>query len=123
MRRIDRALATNAAQIQTAVTASGTTFTSMHGIGPLLAAKILGHTGDIRRFLPRHHYASYSGTAPIEASSGEHRRQRLTRSGNRQLNRARHLIAVCRIRTHGQGKDYYQQNSPKPRLAPKPDER
>jgi len=39
-----------AAQIQAAVAARGTTLTSMHGIGPVLAAKTLGHTGDIRRF-------------------------------------------------------------------------
>jgi transposase len=52
---------------------------------------------------------SYCGTAPIEASSGEHRRHRLFRAGNRQLNRALHLVAVCQIRTASQGKDYYQQ--------------
>jgi transposase len=109
LRRLDRALAANAAQIQAAVVASGTTLTSMHGIGPVLAAKILGHTGDIRRFPTRHHYASYCGTAPIEASSGEHRRHRLSRAGNRQLNRALHLVAVCQIHSGTQGKDYYQQ--------------
>jgi transposase len=109
LRRLDRALANNAAQIQAAVATSATTLTTMHGIGPVLAAKILGHTGDIRRFPTRHHYASYCGTAPIEASSGEHRRHRLSRAGNRQLNYALHLIAVCQIRTCSQGKDYYQQ--------------
>ncbi|MBV8992359.1 MAG: IS110 family transposase [Pseudonocardiales bacterium] len=109
LRRLDRALVANAAQIQAAVVASGTTLTTMQGIGPVLAAKILGHTSDIRRFPTRHHYASYCGTAPIEASSGEHRRHRLSRAGNRQLNRALHLMAVCQIRTSGQGKDYYLQ--------------
>jgi transposase len=109
LRRLDRALARNAAQIQTAVTASKTTLTALHGIGPVLAAKILGHTSTITRFPTRHHYASYCGTAPIEASSGEHRRHRLSRAGNRQLNRALHLVAVCQIRTASQGNDYYQQ--------------
>jgi transposase len=83
--------------------------TEIHGVGSVVAAKILGHTNDIRRFPTRHHYASYCGTAPIEASSGEHRRHRLSRAGNRQLNRALHLVAVCQIRTASQGKDYYQQ--------------
>jgi transposase len=83
--------------------------TEIHGVGSVLAAKILGHTNDIRRFPTRHHYASYCGTAPIEASSGEHRRHRLSRAGNRQLNRALHLVAVCQIRTASQGKNYYQQ--------------
>jgi hypothetical protein len=35
-----------------------------------LAAKLLGHTGDITRFPSRDHFASYTGTAPVEASSG-----------------------------------------------------
>jgi transposase len=109
LRRLDQALATNAQQIQVAVAASRTSLTEIHGVGSVLAAKILGHTSDIRRFPTRHHYASYCGTAPIEASSGEHRRHRLSRAGNRQLNRALHLVAVCQIRTASQGKDYYQQ--------------
>jgi transposase len=74
-----------------------------------MVVKILGHTSDITRFPTRHHYASYCGTAPIEASSGEHRRHRLSRDGNRQINRVLHLVVVCQIRTHSQGKDYYQQ--------------
>ncbi|MGH4010442.1 MAG: transposase [Pseudonocardiaceae bacterium] len=43
-------------------------------------------------------------------TSGEHRRHRLSRAGNRQLNRALHIVAV---RTRSQGEDYYQQNSPR----------
>ena len=109
LRRLDQALATNAQQIQAAVAASRTSLTEIPGVGSVLAAKILGHTSDIRRFPTRHHYASYCATAPIEASSGEHRRHRLSRAGNRQLNRALHLVAVCQIRTASQGKDYYQQ--------------
>lgn len=109
LRRLDRALLSNAAQIQAAVVASGTTLTTLHGIGPVLAAKILGHTREISRFPTRHHYASYCGTAPIEASSGEQRRHRLSRAGNRQLNRALHLMALCQIRTCSQGREYYQQ--------------
>ena len=82
--------------------------TQIHGIGPILAAKILGHTSAVERFPTRHHFASYCGTAPIEASSGEQRRHRLSRAGNRQLNRALHLVAVCQIRTSGPGREYYQ---------------
>ena len=109
LRRLDRALLSNAAQIQAAVNASTTTLTTLQGIGPVLAAKILGHTSEISRFPTRHHYASYCGTAPIEASSGEQCRHRLSRAGNRQLNRALHLMALCQIRTSSPGKHYYQQ--------------
>jgi transposase len=76
----------------------GTTLTEVFGVGPVLAAKLLGHAGDITRFPDRDHFASYTGTAPIEASSGDVRRHRLNRGGNRQLNTALHLIAVCQIR-------------------------
>ena len=82
--------------------------TQIHGVGPVLAAKIIGHSGVVGRLPRRHHYASYCGTAPIEASSGEQRRHRLSRAGNRQLNRALHLVAVCQIRTSSPGREFYQ---------------
>lgn len=60
-----------------AVIASGTTVTEVFGIGPLMAAIILGRTGDIRRFPTSGHFARHNGTAPIEASSGPKARHRL----------------------------------------------
>ena len=108
LRRLDTALRRNGEDIATAVAAHGTSVTQIHGIGPILAAKILGHTSAVERFPTRHHFASYCGTAPIEVSSGEQRRHRLSRAGNRQLNRALHLVAVCQIRTSGPGREYYQ---------------
>jgi transposase len=107
LRRLDSALKRNATDIAAAVTAHGTTLTQIHGVGPVLAAKIVGHTRTAGWFPSRHHYASYCGTAPIEASSGDQRRHRLSRAGNRQLNRALHLVAVCQIRTSGPGRDFY----------------
>ena len=108
LRRLDTALPRNGEDIAAAVAAHGTSVTQIHGIGPVLAAKIIGHTSAVERFPTRHHYASYCGTAPIEASSGEQRRHRLSRAGNRQLNRALHLVAVCQIRTSGPGREFYQ---------------
>ena len=108
LRRLDSALGRNSEDIAAAVNASGTSMTQIHGVGPVLAAKIIGHSGSVVRFPSRHHYASYCGTAPIEASSGEQRRHRLSRAGNRQLNRALHLVAVCQIRTRGPGREFYQ---------------
>src|SRR5215204_2744734 len=80
LRRIDRALIDNRRRCAQAVTASGTTLTEIFGISEVLAAKILGHSGDISRFANADHYASYTGTAPIEVSSGEQRRHRLSRA-------------------------------------------
>jgi len=71
LRRIDRALVENRAGCAGAVAASGTTLTTIFGISEVLAAKILGHTGDVGRFASADCFASYSGTAPIEVSSGE----------------------------------------------------
>ena len=89
------------------------------GTGLAVATSILGHAGDLTRFPDRDHFASYTGTAPIEASSGDVRRHRLNRGGNRQLNTALHLIAVCQIRDPGPGQVYYQR---KLRQAKTPEE-
>jgi transposase len=93
LRRIDRALVANRARCAVAVAASDTTLTAIVGISDVLAAKILGHVGDIGRFASADRFASYAGTAPIEVSSGEVTRHRLSRSGNRSLNNALHLAA------------------------------
>jgi transposase len=108
VRRLDRQVKTASQAIRTAVREHGTTLTQVYGVGPVLAAKLLGHTGDITRFPDRDHFASYTGTAPVEASSGDVRRHRLNRGGNRQLNTALHLIAVCQIRDVSPGQAFYQ---------------
>jgi transposase len=108
VRRLDRQVKTASQTIRTAVREHGTTLTEVFGVGPVLAAKLLGHAGDITRFPSRDQFASYTGTAPVEASSGDLRRHRLNRAGNRQLNTALHLIAVCQIRDPSPGQTYYQ---------------
>lgn len=90
-----------------AVDASGTTLTAIRGCGPVVAALILGHTGDVTRFASTAHFASYNATAPIKASSGERKRHRLNQRGNRQLNFALHIIAVSQLRYTCPGRDYY----------------
>jgi transposase len=59
---------------------------------------VLGYVGDIHRFPTRDRFAAYNGTAPIEASSGNHNVHRLSRRGNRQLNHAIHMAALSQIR-------------------------
>ncbi|WP_327425732.1 IS110 family transposase (plasmid) [Streptomyces sp. NBC_01527] len=61
----------------------------MPGLGTGLAAKVLGHIGDIARFPTEHHLASYNGSAPGDASSGKNVRHRLNTGGNRSLNSVR----------------------------------
>jgi len=108
LRRLDRALADNRRRCADAVAASGTTVTSVFGISDVLAAKILGHTGDVRRFASADRFASYTGTAPVEVSSGEVTRHRLSRSGNRSLNNALHLAARVQVMHPGPGREHYE---------------
>ena len=108
VRRLDKAIADVKARTAAAVAASGTTVTDLYGVGPVIAALLIGHTGDITRFPSSGHYASYNGTAPIEASSGPKVRHRLNPRGNRQLNHALHMIAVTQIRGDNPGRDYYR---------------
>ena len=108
VRRLDEAIVENKKRIKTAILASSSSVTNIHGVGPLVAALILGQTGDVRRFRSADHYASYNGTAPIEASSGPQVRHRLNPRGNRQLNHAMHRAAVSQIRNDTPGRAFYE---------------
>ena len=99
-------------QLGALVAQSGTTLTDIPGVASIVAAKVIGHTGDIARFPDQHHFASFNGTAPIDASSGDHTRHRLSRRGDRQLNAAIHVIAIYQISHPGPGRDYYLWGSP-----------
>jgi transposase len=94
-------------RLRPAVAASATSLTDIRGVGVVVAALIIGHVGDVSRFKSPAHFASYNGTAPIEASSGERRRHRLNQRGNRQLNYALHVVAIAQLRYPCEGRDYY----------------
>lgn len=64
LRRLDRALADNAEQTATAIQASTTSLTEICGIGPVVAALIIGHVGDVARFPSPGHFATYNRTGP-----------------------------------------------------------
>ena len=106
LRKVDKQLADIDRRLVEAVTASKTTLTEVVGIGPTLAAAIIGHAGDIDRFPSRAHFASYAGTAPIEASSGDVSRHRLSRRGNRRLNSAIHMVALSQLSHTSPGRNY-----------------
>jgi len=100
-------LAEHGRRIRQRVEASGTTITRLYGVGPIVAAYVLGYSADIGRFPSSGHYARYNATAPIEASSGPIVRHRLNPRGNRQLNHAIHMIAVTQVRNDTPGRRYY----------------
>ena len=58
-------------ELNAALKAAATTLTSLDGIGPSGAARLLVEAGDITRFPTKAHFASWNGTAPIDASSGD----------------------------------------------------
>src|SRR5919107_3161527 len=108
VRTLDRKIADLERRIEAEVEASGTTLTEIFGIGPILAARIIGTVGDVRRFPTKAHFASYCGTAPLEASSGVVVRHRLSLAGNRKLNYALHMVATSQARSAAPGGAYYR---------------
>ena len=108
LRRIDAQLRDTKKKLTVAVAASGTTLTEIFGVGPVVAATVIGDVRDVARFPSRDHFAAYNGTAPIEVSSGHRTIYRLSRRGNRRLNHAIHMAAVTQIRyRHSGGRAYY----------------
>jgi len=82
--------------------------TGIFGVGPVIAATVIGCVADVSRFASRDHFAAYNGTAPIEVSSGNRKIYRLSRRGNRRLNHAIHMVAITQIRyRHSDGRAYY----------------
>ena len=106
--RLDAKLKPMKAELKAAVLASGSHLMDIHGIGPASAARILADVGDIARFPNRSHFASWTGTAPIDASSGQHTHHRLSRAGNRRLNHVLYMAGIVRLRHDTPGRAYYR---------------
>jgi transposase len=76
------------------------------GLGVLTAATLIGRTAGAERFATDAQFARHAGVAPIPVSSGRKDRHRLHRGGDRQLNRALHVIAITRARIDPQTRAY-----------------
>ena len=96
------------AELKTTVRGRGSTLMDIYGVGPAGAARILADVGDIARFADRNRFASWTGTAPLDASSGEQIRHRLSRAGNRRMNHVVHIAAIVQIRHDTEGRAYYR---------------
>jgi transposase len=106
VRELDREIHALERELHDLVEASGSGLVALCGIGHLNAARILGEVGDIRRYPNRDAFASANGTAPIPASSGQTRRFRLNRGGNRRLNYALHIMALTQMRADPRARAY-----------------
>ncbi|MFB9995002.1 transposase, partial [Deinococcus oregonensis] len=91
LKELEQAMATLVAQV-------APTLLTLKGIGVVLAGTVLAEVGEINRFENVHHFASYCGAAPVERGSGKNTRRCVNISGNRQLNRVLHLMALTRLR-------------------------
>ena len=83
-------------EILTHVSALAPALLDEPGVGPIVAAQLIvswSHKGRVRSEAA---FARLAGVAPIPASSGQTQRHRLSRGGDRQLNRALHTIALHR---------------------------
>ena len=108
LHRVDGQIAESKKRLEQVVAASGTSTIGIFGVGPVVAATVVGVTGDIARFPSRDRFAAYNGTAPIEVSSGGRKVWRLSRRGNRTLNHAIHMAAVTQTCwRHSSGRAYY----------------
>ena len=108
LRRIDGQLRETRKKLDAAVRASGTSLTGLFGVGPVIAATVIGEVRDVSRFTSRDRFAAYNGTAPIEVASGKRKVNRLSRRGNRRVNHAIHMAAVTQVRQkHSEGRAYY----------------
>jgi transposase len=108
LRRLDVQMRDTRKKLAAVVEAAGTTVTEIFGVGPVVAATVIGGVIDVSRFPDRNHFAAYNGTAPVEVSSGNRKIYRLSRRGNRRLNHAIHMAAVTQIRhRHSDGRACY----------------
>jgi len=96
------------AELKAIVLARGSHLMDIHGVGPVVAARVLADVGGVTRFADRNRFASWTGTAPLDASSGEQNRHRLSRAGNRRMNHMIHIAAISQIRLETEGRAYYR---------------
>jgi transposase len=117
---IDKKIKAADKDLKALVLARGCTLMGLHGIGPAGAARLLADVGDIHRFADRNRFASWNGTAPLDASSGNQHRHRLSRAGNRRINRTLHIMAVVQLRHRTRGRAYFdaKKAAGKPRWKP-----
>ena len=105
---VDAKIKKATAELKAMVLARGSRLMDLPGVGPVVAARVLADVGDVARFADRNRFASWTGTAPLDASSGEQNRHRLSRAGNRRINHMIHIAAVTQLRHHPDGQAYYR---------------
>ncbi len=108
LRGIDARIRETRNKLAVAVRAAGTSLTGLFGVGPVVAATVIGDVRDVSRFSGRDYFAAYNGTAPIEVSSGPRKGLPAEQAREPAAYHAIHMVAVTQIRhRHSQGRAYY----------------
>ena len=95
------------AEIAALLSEHGNPVADLLGAGNQIAAALIAHAGDVRRFKNAAAFARFCGAAPIPCGSGQTSgRHRLHRGGNRQLNAALYRIAIVQQRHHPDAKAF-----------------
>jgi transposase len=102
----DRELRANKAQLRQLVAQIMPVLLDQPGVGPMSAAQLLVSWSHPGRFRSEAAFAALAGTSPLAASSGKITRHRLNPFGDRQLNRALHVIVGWRMVHHAQTQAY-----------------
>jgi transposase len=105
---VDVKLKALTAELRIAVRRNGSTLMDLYGVGPAGAARLLVDVAAVTRFPSKNHFASWNGTAPLDASSGEQIRHRLSRAGDRRINHVLHIMAIVQLRNDTPGRAYYR---------------
>jgi transposase len=113
--QVDKKIKAANTELTELAAATGSGLQDLTGVGPSGAARLIGDVADIHRFASRGHFAASNGTAPLDASAGDQNRHRLSRAGNRRINRALHIMAVVQLRHDTEGRAYYRPNLPRAR--------
>jgi len=108
VRSLDEELAELDRELEAIVSRLVPELLSESGVGPVCAAQLVVSSGDPTRMASEASFAALAGTSPVQASSGLTRRHRLNRGGDRQLNRALHVISLNRARWHPETAAYHQ---------------
>ena len=96
---LNRRITSLDAEITQLLAEHGNPIADLHGAGTQIAAAVIAHAGDVRRFRDSAAFARFCGAAPIPCGSGQTAgRHRLHRGGNRQLNAALYRIAIVQAR-------------------------
>jgi transposase len=98
--------------VQHLVRQHGSHLLALPGVGPDTAAQLLITAGDnSQRLRNEASFAHLCGAAPIPASSGKRDRHRLNRAGDRQANRALHIITIVRMRHDERTRAYVERRT------------